>query len=75
MLKRLLILTTGGTIASMPTAQGLAPTAAGHALLNYIPQAAEFCQAQVEEVFNMEISIFQPEHWLKVALRNREYFE
>ncbi len=75
MLKRLLILTTGGTIASMPTDQGLAPTAAGHALLRYIPQAAEFCQAQVEEVFNLDSTNFQPEHWLKLARRIRENYE
>ena len=73
--KRILILTTGGTIASMPTAQGLAPTGDGHALLDYIPQAAEFCQAQVEEVFNLDSTNFQPEHWLRLARRIRDNFE
>lgn len=73
--KRILILTTGGTIASMPTAQGLAPTGDGHALLDYIPQAAEFCQAQVEEVFNLDSTNFQPEHWLRLARRIRNNFE
>lgn len=43
-MKKLLLLTTGGTIASVETENGLAPAATPQELLSYIPQADTFCE-------------------------------
>lgn len=66
-MKQLLLIATGGTIASVQTENGLSPAANPAQLLSYIPEAAEFCQAEVKELFNIDSTNIQPEHWLKIA--------
>ena len=42
-MKKILLIATGGTIASKYTAEGLAPQISADELLEYIPEAREFC--------------------------------
>ena len=42
-MKKILLIATGGTIASKYTADGLAPQISAEELLEYIPEAKEFC--------------------------------
>ena len=42
-MKKILLIATGGTIASKYTSEGLAPQISAEELLEYIPQAKEFC--------------------------------
>ena len=67
-MKKLLLLTTGGTIASVETENGLAPAATPQELLSYIPQADTFCEVDVRQFFNIDSTNIQPEHWTRIAL-------
>lgn len=67
-MKKLLLLTTGGTIASVETENGLAPAATPQELLSYIPQADTFCEVDVRQLFNIDSTNIQPEHWTRIAL-------
>lgn len=67
-MKKLLLLATGGTIASVETENGLAPAATPQELLSYIPQADTFCEVDVRQLFNIDSTNIQPEHWTRIAL-------
>ena len=66
-MKKLLLLSTGGTIASIPTENGLAPTTDPNALLEYLPQATDLCTLEIQQVFNIDSTNFQPEDWVTLA--------
>ena len=42
-MKKILLIATGGTIASKYTQEGLSPQISAEELLKYIPAAREFC--------------------------------
>ena len=66
--KKLLLLATGGTIASQPTAEGLAPGLDGEALTDLLPAAvlARY-DITVRDVLRMDSSNIQPEEWQLIA--------
>lgn len=63
-MKRLLLIATGGTIASAPTAAGLSPAITSEELLKSVPEAAQFCQTDAIQLLNIDSTNIQPEHWL-----------
>lgn len=66
-MKQILLLTTGGTIASRPTAEGLAPGLDGAALASHIPFLGDTCQITVRDLLYMDSSNIQPEEWQLIA--------
>ena len=74
-MKRILLLTTGGTIASVKTENGLAPGTSGEEILSYIPEAKKYCRMEVCQIFSLDSTNLQPEHWLKIAGKIRESYE
>ena len=62
---RILLIATGGTIASVPSAEGLAPALSGEQLLSCLPSQA--CRVDCMDLFNMDSSNIQPEEWQKMA--------
>ncbi len=74
-MKRILLLTTGGTIASVKTENGLAPGTSGEEILSYIPEAKKYCRMEVCQIFSLDSTNLQPEHWLKIAGKIREAYE
>lgn len=74
-MKKLLLIATGGTIASVGTANGLAPAATPEQLLSYIPDAAKLCDITVCQLFSIDSTNIQPEHWLKIAEKIRESYD
>ena len=46
-MKKILLITTGGTIASIKTQDGLKPGLDGTHLLNYIPEINNLCEVEV----------------------------
>lgn len=65
--KKILLLTTGGTIAQELRAEGLVPAKDGAFLLSFLPHAAEQCDITVQNLMNLDSSNIQPEHWVKLA--------
>ena len=53
-LKKILLIATGGTIASRHTENGLSPQITGKELLSYIPEGKEFCRIDVLQPFSLD---------------------
>lgn len=66
-MKRILMLATGGTIASKSTDSGLAPMLTSEDILKYIPKIKDFCKVETEEVFSIDSTDITPAHWLRIA--------
>lgn len=66
-MKRILVIGTGGTIASKPTQNGLAPALSANALLEAIPFAASFCEIECTQAFSLDSTNIRPGHWLVLA--------
>jgi L-asparaginase len=67
---RVLILTTGGTIASRTDA----PLIEGPALVQAVPELLEHARISVEEFSVIGSSKMTPDHWLRLAKRINEVF-
>ncbi len=63
-LPRVLILTTGGTIASTP-----GDMLSGEALVGAVPELGDYARLTVEEVFRIGSSSMTPDHWLRLGRR------
>lgn len=68
-MKKILLLATGGTIASRPTANGLTPRLDPCGLLKYIPHIKEICQLVTDQLFSLDSSDIRPCHWQQIARR------
>ncbi len=71
-MKKILMLATGGTIASTSGDQGFEPTLTGDQMLSLIPELAEVCEIDCKLVLNLDSSNMQPEDWKTIA---REAFD
>ena len=71
--KKILLLATGGTIASKKSENGLKPQITPEELLEYIPQVKEFCEVSAIQLLNLDSSNMEPEHWKKIVHAIREY--
>ena len=66
-MKTILMLTTGGTIASVITPYGLIPTLNSEELLSYLPKLEEDIQINTRELYSIDSTNTRPEHWLLIA--------
>ena len=60
---RILLLATGGTIASVLYEYGLAPGLKAEQLLSYIPEAREIYTVEAVQICNIDSSNMTPAHW------------
>ena len=68
MKKRILLLATGGTIASLPTEEGLVPGLNGAALAQLLPAGAlDYYEVCVRDILHLDSSNIQPEEWQTIA--------
>lgn len=63
MKKNILLLCTGGTIASSKGVCGLTPGLDGEDILRYIPAAEDFCHIEVLEICKIDSTNMTPVHW------------
>ena len=73
-MKRILLVGTGGTIASRPTDFGLSPSLSISDLLEKVPEISGICDVHCIQAFNMDSTNIRPEHWLKIASIIRENY-
>lgn len=66
-MKKILILTTGGTIVSMKSENGLQPKLSGTELLSYIGSMTEKYDITCKSIMNLDSSNIQVEEWKKIA--------
>lgn len=74
-MKKILIIGTGGTIASAPTADGLAPALTSEQLLANIPTISSICEVDCTQVFSLDSTNIRPGHWLILAGVIRENYD
>ena len=73
-MKKLLLITTGGTIAARQTSHGLAPGITPEELRRSVPEAADFCQVDTLPLLNIDSTNIQPEHWLMMVRAIEDHF-
>ena len=73
--KRILLLTTGGTIASGQTAEGLAPELDPSRLLQDTPRVAQLCRVDCLQLYSLDSTNIRPCHWLGLARAIRERYD
>ena len=66
-MKNILLITTGGTIASQQTKKGLRPGIDGEKLLSYIPSINNKCKVDIISLYNIDSTNVYYKHWLKIA--------
>ena len=66
-MKRILMLATGGTIASRESSQGLAPAITSEELLGYVPGIGGLCRVETVQLMNLDSTNVGPSHWLSIA--------
>lgn len=62
-MKTILMIGTGGTIASKQTEYGLAPGLSPEDILSYIPKVADICQVETVQVCNIDSTNSSLKHW------------
>ncbi|MCX7615347.1 MAG: asparaginase [Clostridiales bacterium] len=73
-MKHILLITTGGTIACVPTDEGLVPRLTGEDLLEKIPRVKDVCKASSVELMNIDSSNILLGDWKKIAIKIYEVF-
>lgn len=66
-MKRILLLSTGGTIASIQGKEGLAPALSNEELISYLPQEPQNFTVVSKRVMNIDSTNMQPEFWVSIA--------
>ncbi len=74
-MKKILLIATGGTIASLPSTNGLKPELSPHGLLEFVPEIQEYCLAESVQAYNIDSTNLTPEHWLTLASLIKENYE
>ncbi len=65
--KRILLIGTGGTIASEMGDNGLEPELTSRQLLRYVPDISGICEIDCIQLFSLDSTNIRPEHWLRIA--------
>ena len=66
-MKRILIIATGGTIASTEDGSGLAPTMTGRELAQQVPLLDTLCELDFTQPMNIDSTNMRPRDWLRIA--------
>lgn len=69
---RIILLATGGTIASMRSTKGLAPAMRGDKILSMSPRLSDMAETSARDVFALDSSNIQPEEWQVLAAAVKE---
>lgn len=75
MKKKILLIATGGTIASQSGAEGLIPELNANALLRCVPEIFEFCDVETVQPYSIDSTNVTPAHWICLAKTIRENYE
>ena len=74
-MKKLLLLTTGGTIASVEGENGLKPGVTADELLRYVSKLDNDYTMETTSLMNLDSTNMQPEYWVKIAEAIKENYE
>ena len=74
-MKKILMIATGGTIASKGTADGLAPELTSQDILHYIPSLKDICEVETLQLCNLDSTNISMEHWMMMTNAIEEKYE
>jgi L-asparaginase len=74
-MKKILMIGTGGTIASEMSPSGLTPELNTRQLLSFIPHIAKMCQVDCVQLFSLDSTNLQPGHWIRIARALRDHYD
>lgn len=74
-MKKILMLGTGGTIASEITESGLSPQLTTEQILHYCPDISAFCRVDCRQLCNLDSTNIDPQHWQMMADAIREEYD
>lgn len=74
-MKKILLISTGGTIASMPSENGLVPLINSKQLLEYLKFTNLDFEVETLNLFNVDSTDMNPEYWLKIKDAIKENYE
>jgi len=74
-MKKILLIGTGGTIASDITSSGLAPELTADQLLSHIPAISEICDVDCLQLLSLDSTDMAPQHWLMMVDCIRRYYD
>lgn len=75
MKRKILMIGTGGTIASKQTEDGLTPGLSSEDILSYIPQVKDVCEVETIQVCNIDSTNVTPEHWILLTKTIEKYYD
>ena len=75
MKKKILLIATGGTIASHSGAQGLIPEIAANDLLKRVPEIFSFCEPKAIQIYNIDSTNVTPAHWIQLATAIKDNYD
>lgn len=74
-MKRILLIGTGGTIASAVTDSGLAPELTTSQLLEHLPEVSDICRVECMQLLNLDSTNVGPSHWKLMSQCIRRYYD
>ncbi len=74
-MKHILLITTGGTIASAECGSGLTPALASEELLSHVPEIREICRVSTVQLYNLDSTNMKPEYWLNIAKYIKDVYD
>lgn len=74
-MKKLLMLTTGGTIASVEGENGLVPGVKADELLSYVSKLDNDYTMETQSLMNIDSTNMRPEYWVEIAEAVKENYD
>lgn len=74
-MKNILLIATGGTIASRGTDSGLTPQLRSREILEYVPSVASLCHVSHIQLFNLDSTNILPVHWEAMVKTIQENYD
>lgn len=74
-MKRILMIGTGGTIASQISGDALSPQLAPSELLALVPAISKLCSVECVSLFNVDSTSMTPAHWVEITRCVRDNYD
>lgn len=74
-MKKILMIGTGGTIASKTTSDGLHPQMSLKEILDYIPGITKICEVETVQICNIDSTNISPDIWISLVETIRDTYD
>lgn len=74
-MKHILLITTGGTIASADSENGLSPALTSEELISHVPEIESICKVSTCQLYSLDSTNMRPEYWLEIARHIRKVYD